>query len=554
MAFQQIDDSAVADGRHVDSALLTDIEGNVQAALDERGRFGSWGASYDDPPRLCSGTTRGLIPYLWYRDAGVTELTVTIHHSPAAETVDGFELGVSITPLRSGQPPYAPGSPMQTTTIGSATSGATTTVLTLDEDDLAGVEPGWSMVFLSILSDEGTPENIDDGLGAKETDQLLSWERSYIAVAATAAQYTAEAVPCELIEVYDFSASDSLYPRRYQVLRVEDTTTLYRLHVFPFLPETSAEASQYSSTTDYLRRIPLGYTDLYSVSIEATDRTALDSGGAAHDGGALTRAPTVGALYRKGERLFRENTTTHHIGPQDDDTTDSNLTGTPLFNPLSNAIEVTGGWSLLGRCMVGVDDTYERPYGSSAYSRVHYDAVALVLLQHYEPHGEDFRPWSMDFRLSLIDDDNTSNIRNGQTVNLGTDAEAFPSYGSRGYLASAADAWPWVMTAYLAGFSTIYNAGGSYLDEYGTLRKHSLRGVWPDAVWNLGHFTPIRLQVLDNATDDRRLLRVQVQPKDGTDADLRGQSYTYPNFVHCASLGVITTSVQRADQGALGVT
>lgn len=553
MAFQQIDDVAWGDDKPLDAALLQDIYGNVQEARAVRTRAGAWGATYSDLPRLCSGVHKAVVPFLWWLDPHVTELTVRVQHQPAAQTVSGFTLGVSISDIQTGMR-YVPGNADDETQIGSATTGTVTTTFTLDSDALADVEPGWCLVFLEMLSDEGTTADVHDGLGAKKPDQVLNWERAFIVLKGGNSAYSGDEVPCALIEIYDVSEAATLYPGKYQVLRVNDFGGDQRVYVYPFLPETSAEATQYNNLGDYARVTPLGYTDLISVEIEATDVQGLDDPGASLDAGAPTRAPIASQLYRDAEEQFRRATATHHIGPQADRREEDPDFAGEALDKLSNFVDLAAAWTNFAEAQIGPTDTYKPYNGAPQYTRTAYEAVAVVLLQYYEAQGREARPWSLDLRASCIDPDRSSNTVDGQTLTLGSSPDdAFLAHGSRGFRHSPEALFREVMPPYLAGFSV---AGNNAPAEYSTLRAHALRGVWPVPVWGCGHFVAVPLSMLDTEKATTRYLRLQVRAAGGELEDLEGVTgarYGFPIRFHCLGWGAVTRPVSRTDAEVLGV-
>lgn len=534
MALQQIDDAAWADDQPLDTAVLHDLHGNIEATHQDRPRHGLWSCSdRRDLFRWCS-RVRSVIPLGWYLDPGVTKITIRIRHRPAAQTVDGLTLFASVDNIVPGvdQVPF----PQVSTAVGSAVTGDTVTSLVLGSGELARIDPGWCLIFVGLKSDTGATVNITDGLGLKAPDQVVGWSGGVLFLETSNNTYGANEIPCAEIEIYD-PVGDQTRGGVFQILRVKNTGAQPEIYTWPAMRGSSAlDPFGYSSTSDFARTRALGYTDLISIEVEVTGQAALDDPGSSIDPGQPTGALMGGGLYRRSEDLFRTRTRVHHLGPSNDPSVeDGDFAGEALDKVTANA-DHNDGWETIAECLVGEGGQYTRD--GVTRTRTGYSALAFLMAQHYEQEERFDRPARVDVRLQLTDPDRVSDAVTGPVVQLGTQDAPLPSYGVQ----LGPEPAEGQSAARLAGF---------FLNRFGgpdTLRAHALRGVWPVGPW-AGAWTPVLLSIVDSEST-RRLLRLQVR---GEATDFEGITvYAYRRRIHLASWTVLGSPVPRLAGYTLG--
>lgn len=553
--FQQIDDTAWQADRVYDVGLLRDAHGNADNCHTKRGRmaacyFGDIDSSNNRLTwRVCSFRQRAYFIAAWHLNPGVTALEVIVRHTTSEDagaggvTGGGTEITIDaiampIDALLGGRPVLAEATGSATADVDYSTS-AENTKLTVD---VSSLQTGWIAVLVGFESGEGTPVLIDTVAGSKGEDVLNGWQRAYVEIDSTVhtTYYNGDEIPCQGIEFEDQGTGDDddRLPAPRQVISVDQISTSdYRLYTYPGFPDTSANAGDnYDDANDQANQIPLGYADVYGITIR--DKTISQIEGIGQADKDATRPTSIlhpQQIYRQAVDAWSQRTRVHHIGPSyDPGDEDSDYSGQGLSLASSHIDLSTSSWQTLGRCVVGDDEDYT--YSGTTYTRTAYTILGLVVVSHLATRGRADHLYEIDWRVYLTDLDGTSNAKASTTL-----TEFFPTQGlddSSHFVTGERQA------AYLLSF---YKRGNR-----AARRRHALRGLLPADCLEGSFIAPVQISVTDDQTTAYRLLRLQAQ---GASTKTKsGQTISPLPSVHLVTWTVLTTPTDdlatfAADQG-----
>lgn len=560
MAFQQISIDAYLDGASLDQATLKDVEGNLDAARSARRRAVTWVADALHPVRMC-GLSRVCIPFLHQLTPGTVELTVRVRHQAAAQTVGGCTLGIAVQSVESALGSSNAGygmifSDVETATITSAMTSKRTEDFIIDDTTIEPLS-GWVVVWVTWTSDQGTPAPITNKSGTDAPSVLASFGSVGLTLTNPMDPYS-ETVLTEAVDVYDASASAQLV-EPHQALRAHALTSgNISVYTWPPMPFAALDDT-YDPAADYARRIPLGYTDIYSVQVIESDADGWPDHRPALDTGREASGPrTYQILYDRAEYMLRRQTRAYACGPSVSYTDDDpDLNPAEPLDRFTRSVELTTSWQILSRSMVGYDDLYVQDAGAGdvSYRRCLYRLAAMVWGHHYEREGQSRRVQLVDFRLVVRD---PAEVASATTVTLETGLR-FPTMPHKGYVGEGV--YTSNPAAYLGGLfgydlqPLTPSSGGA------PLLAHALRSTWTQGKWQgvanaplAGGDAGIRWvtgRVL--AAMPRRALTLEVRLS-GTGADIDGRtSYRGGRFMHCAAVGVVAEPVESLAETPIGL-
>lgn len=546
MAFQQIDDRATDPDEYVDAATLKDTFGNIQAAQQARVRSGV--AVFGDVdssnnvlrPRICVYNGRAVIPMLWHKVQGETEVRVSVRHkTPSNVTSGGTEMVIGVQALSLDQVlrTAVSLSPSATTNVSNSSTSVTTSL----NVSTANLAPGWNLIMVYFgASGEGSWVDIEEGTGKPQNVVTANgWTYGGVWVDTSTDDYSATDVPCQAVRFINNGSGDAddRLPGPTQIIRVQALGTDYFLHTYPRIPVSSDDLADehdewYDPTLDYYQYQELGYIDLESIQIKTNAIRAIPDAGALLDGGRPASALAAIALTGASDQVWREHTRIHHMGPSNDPSLlDAAFTPSVPVNRLSHSVLNDATWRTIGQTLVAAEDGFTLE--GTTYYRTRYETAALAMLSHIaNDSGLGTRVFAVSFRIRMTDLDGSSNAVTGEEITLRIASARMP-----------------VGVRDPTGYDYALLAGWHLQLQRGTLSHHALRGVWPASAWSQmppDSITPVLCNVLDTSTASERLLSLQVR---GAVQSLEPTSFFYPKHIHLmtwtaisAPLGEITSA------------
>lgn len=589
MAFQQIDDTATADDKPLDTGLCRDVLGNASQARTDRIKGCTAGYHFVYPAKI-SALFPMCIPYIWPLTPGVTQITLTLRHkTPSNVTAGEIEMVVGASAHRMATYDDSPGQPTVSANLTISASMMTTT-LALDVSDLSTGNATDILILLRFASSQGRERDLYTTGGDDAQETFLGVGNSFAAMSSNNT-FAAASIPTKAIQLTDDGGL--VWIPASQILMVVPRSagsSDFKAIVWPAFGTYDDHGLNYTAdqlwgSADYhpadasgelkWQYFDLGYIELFSVEIRETAITTMATSNERFNAKRRPSSLVGATLYSDAESVIFEQARVQSIGPSSETaklgpvhfTTEPidrignhvhnyDSTGTPYIDEDFQAI---------AGCVIGDEHTYVDTSGTTK-TRTLITAAGLLQMHHYEDNsgGRGQLHYKVDTQLYLSDMDGTTDTVASQThYYQGYSQCVYGMYSGLSRAASSAH-----LThdfAYLTGlFTTKTHLSIADPVPPDTFKHsshigicpHALRGLWPISAWQtqpgqVPGFVPFRITVLDtHRTPLARLVRLRIKlPNRGLDDNVpRARRY-----ITLATWSVWTEQILAPDFATYGV-